>query len=116
MTISIDQAGRLKTEKTKLTTTLPTSVYLAKDRSRPVVVGIRITNSSAGAVTAAVALYDAAAVGDFPLTGTVSIAANDTLELSDMPLALLDNDAIKVTAGTANALDVVVTALEGVGR
>ncbi len=116
MSVSIDQAGRLKTEKTKLSTTLPTAVYLAKDRTRPVIVGIRITNSSAGAVTATVALHDAAAAGDFLLTGTVSIAAGDTLELSGMPLALLDNDAIKVTAGAGHALDVVVTALEGVGR
>lgn len=116
MTISIDQSGRLKTEKTKLATTLPTTVYLAKDRTRPVVVGMRITNFSAGAVTAAVALYDAAAAIDFQLTGTISIAANDTLELAGMPLALLDNDAIKVTAGTGNALDIFVTALEGVGR
>lgn len=116
MTISIDQAGRLKTEKTKLSTTAQTTAYLAKDRARPVVVGMRITNFSAGAVAANVALYDAAAASDFQLTGTVTIAANDVLELAGMPLALLDNDAIKVTAGTANALDVVVTALEGVGR
>lgn len=116
MSITIDQTGRLKSEKMSLATTAQTTVYSANDRVRPVVVGLRLTNTTGSTVSVTVALYDAVAASDFQLTGTVSLAANQSLEPVTLPLALLDNDSIKVTAGTGNALDVVVTALEGVGR
>lgn len=117
MTIAINQTGRLKTVATRLATTAATGVYTAPAGARPIVLGIRVANTTGSAVTAIVALRDAASASDAQLTGTASIAANGAIEIAGMPLALLDGDAIRVTAGTgSNALHVVVTALEAAGR
>lgn len=114
MTISVEQAGRLKTEHTILATTSQTTVYTARDRARPVVTNILVANTSGGAVTVIVVRNTSST--DYQLTGTASIAANDTLEITT-PIAMLDDDTIKATAGTgSSSLHVTVTALEGADR
>lgn len=116
MTISITQTGRLNTEKTILATTSATDVYTSHTRLAARIIGIRLANTTGSAVTAVVEQYDATDTTSYKLTGTVSIAANASEEISfNVPVALRDNDEIRVTAGTGNALHCFVTALEEIG-
>lgn len=116
MSITIARGGRVRTVRTALASTATTAVYTAEPSVRPIVLGIAIANITSATVTAIVESHDEAASAQVQLTGTHSIAGHDRLEISDIPLALLDGDEIRVTAGASASLHVHVSALEGAGR
>ena len=70
---------------------------------------IRVVNETSGAVTANVDVYDGTTA--YSLTGTVSIAANSSLEIYDEILQV--NESLRVTAGTGASL--VVHAIYSLG-
>lgn len=115
MSILVNQAGTLRSVGTRLTATAATACYAAPANARPLVSLVHVANYSAAAVSVTVTWYDAGAAASYTLA-SASLAANATLDLRDTPLALEDGDEIRVQAGTANAVDVTVTAMERAGR
>lgn len=82
-----------------LTATTATTI-IAASRNKQAVGKIRVVNTTAGAVTANVDVFDGSSA--FSLTGTVSIPANSAIEIYDELLQA--GHILRVTAGTGSAL------------
>lgn len=107
---------RCVSEGTHLTTTNATAVFAA-DEGIVGVIAIRIANITGGAVTATVGWYDASASTTYVLNYQCSVAANDDLTIEPSGgLWLETGDEVRVTAGSGNALDVIVTAYASPAR
>jgi hypothetical protein len=97
----------------QITATTATTVYTVPASSTVKVATMTVCNTTASPVTVQVGLIPSSggADGTHSVVAGYSLAANDTLSLRDyLNGAMLGpGDMISVTAGTANALDVVVT-------
>lgn len=94
--------------RVKLANTSATTIVAAKSLKQAIG-KIRVVNETSGAVTANVDIYNGTTA--YSLTGTVSIAANASLEIYDEILQV--NESLRVTAGTGASL--VVHAIYSLG-
>lgn len=83
--------------------TSATTIVTAQNYKQPIG-KIRVVNETGGAVTANVDVYDGTTA--YSLTGTVSIAANSSVEIYDEILGV--NEILRVTAGAGASLVVHV--------
>lgn len=97
-----------------LTTTAETTVYTAKQYVQ--VVNIHCANTSAASATVTVKWYDSSLADSFVLLNAAPVAANDALHLIVEAFGIASADEIRITAGTANVIDVTLTVVELPGR
>jgi uncharacterized cupin superfamily protein len=89
------------------------TLYTAPAATTTVVLGLAIANKSTAAVTVKVQFSDSSASTAHQLIENVSIPSGTTLEtLAGQKYILETGDALKVQAGTASALDVVLGVME----
>ena len=89
------------------------TLYTCPASTQTVVLGLAIANKTTNAVTVSVRFTDTSATADFQLLENVSIPANTTLEtLAGQKYILEAQDILKVKAGTASAIDVVMGLME----
>lgn len=95
---------------TKLTTTTQTTVYTADTANgnmHEVLIAVLVANVTSTDATVTVEWTDASAADTYSLATGMTVPANGTVWLRPINMPLDDADAIKATAGTANALHVV---------
>jgi hypothetical protein len=95
--------------------TVPTADVTTTPPQKPVqaiINAIRVTNDSGGAVVIDALISDASTAGDIKIAWQKSIASNTYEELLTRPIVLENSDILKVQAGGADALHVVVSILE----
>lgn len=103
MTIVANYSGGIEASiPVRLTTTAITDIYTGTDKNSTAAT-ITIANETGGAVSVIISYFD----------GTTnhavfrkSVPANDTIQVTNMPMKLKIGDKVKATAGTANALTV----------
>ncbi len=89
------------------------TLYTAPSATTTVVLGLAITNKNTQAVTVQVQFSDSSATSTHQLLDNVSIPAHTTLEaLAGQKYILEPADALKVQAGTATSVDVVLGVME----
>jgi hypothetical protein len=89
------------------------TLYTAPAATQVVILGLAITNKTTSAVTVKVQFADTSASTTHQLLNDVSIPANTTLEaLAGQKYILEATDVLKVQAGTATALDVILGVME----
>lgn len=89
------------------------TLYTAPAATQVVILGLAITNKTTSAVTVKVQFTDTSASTTHQLLNDVSIPANTTLEaLAGQKYILEATDVLKVQAGTATALDVILGVME----
>jgi hypothetical protein len=89
------------------------TLYTAPASTQVVVLGLAIANKTTSAVTVKVQFGDTSASTTHQLLENVSIPANTTLEtLAGQKYILEATDTLKVQAGSASALDVVLGIME----
>jgi hypothetical protein len=97
----------------QLSTTSATAVYTVPASTTAKVAQGTVCNTSGSAVTVSVSLLKSGdtADGTHAVISGYSLAAGDTLALKDYlgGAMLATGEAISVTAGTANVIDVVIT-------
>ena len=104
-------ANIYKNAKVDLTTTNNTTIYTAPSNSRAIIKSILVSEDSDNADTVTFTVTDAADAV-FSLFKDKAISAKATNELLTQPLVLLESEALKAQAATANRLHVVVSILE----
>ncbi|MDW6020236.1 hypothetical protein SAZ10_00505 [Mesorhizobium sp. BAC0120] len=98
----------------RLTTTSNTTVFTAAGYVQAI--GIRLANVTGAAATATVAWFSASQNSDFRLLFQHSVPANGQIWLPLEAFSLNQSDQIRVQAGTANAIDVILAISEIPGR
>lgn len=97
----------------QLATTTATSVYTVPANTTAKVATGTACNTSTSAVTVSVSLHKVGdtADGTHRVISAFSLAAGDSLSLTDYigGAMLAEGESISITAGTANAIDVVLT-------
>lgn len=97
----------------QLTTTAATSVYTVPTSATAKIASGTVCNTSASAVTVSVSLHRVGdtADGTHRVISGYSLAPGDTLSLHDYIAGAMlgEGESVNVTAGAANALDVVLT-------
>lgn len=97
----------------QLSTTSATSVYAVPANKTVKIAHGTICNTSGSAVTVSLSLLKSGdtADGTHQIISAYSLAAGDTLPLKDYVggAMLAENEAVSVTANTANVVDVVLT-------
>ena len=89
------------------------TLYTAPASTQVVVLGLAIANKTTAAATVQVQFTDTSASTTHQLLENVSIPANTTLEtLAGQKYILEATDILKVKAGTASSLDVVLGIME----
>ena len=89
------------------------TLYTAPASTTTVVLGLALANKTAQAVTVQVQYYDSSETANHQLLEDVAIPAKTTLEtLSGQKYILETGDALRIKAGTASALDVVLGVME----
>ena len=109
--LGLSVANIYKNAKVDLTTTNNTTVYTAPSNSRAIIKSILVSEDSDNADTITLTVTDAADAV-FSLFKEKTISAKATNELLTQPLVLLESEALKAQAATANRLHVVVSILE----
>lgn len=97
-----------------LTSTGNTTILTAKGYTQAI--GVRLANVTGSDANATVGWYDADATDEFRLIYQHVVPANGAVWFPLEAFALNENDEIRVQAGTANALDVVLSISETPGR
>ena len=108
MTSTLARAVRLRNAAVALNSTNQTTIYTVPAGHDAVLKTIQICETSGNATPVTLEFTDASASATFKLLGSKSIGANDHLLLL-LELNLNEGDAIKLTAGTANRLEAVLT-------
>ena len=104
-------ANTFVNKKVDLTSTSATTLYTVPSATTAVIKSILVSEDSGNADTITVTITDTSDAV-FSLFKTKAISANATSELLSAPLVLQESEVLKVTAGTANRLHVVLSALE----
>jgi hypothetical protein len=99
---------RYKNQGLNLTTTGTTSVFTAPSDATILVKQIQINNGSAGAVNLSVQITDASASVTFRIFNE-SLSASVTKDIINHTLVLEASDIIKMTAGTANEIQGIIS-------
>ena len=102
MTIQYKNAGF------NLSTTGTTSILTAPPSGRCLVKQIQAHNGSSGAVNLVTQVTDTSATATFRIDNA-SIAANTTRQIIAHTLVLEEGDVLKMTAGTANEIQGIVS-------
>ncbi|BCH30281.1 hypothetical protein MesoLjLc_22110 [Mesorhizobium sp. L-8-10] len=97
-----------------LTSTGNTTIFTAVGYVQ--VIGIRLANVTGSNVVATVNWFNSAANDQFRLLFQHAVPANGQVWLPLEAFALNESDQIRVQAGTANALDVILSISEIPGR
>lgn len=97
-----------------LSATTETAVYTAGAYAQ--VVGVRIANKAASDTTATLSWYSSKDDASYVLVYQAPILAHSYAYFPLEGFALISSDEIRVTAGAADALDVVLTVVEIPGR
>ncbi len=108
-------ANSFVNKKVDLTTTSVTTLYTVPSATTSIIKSILVSEDSGNADTITVTITDTSS-NVFSLFKTKSISANGTTELLSGPLVLEESEILKVTAATANRLDVILSALESKPR
>jgi hypothetical protein len=96
----------------KLTTTAQTTIYTAAGNNmNEVVEWVHIANTTASPATVTIEWTDSSAATTYTLIGGQNVPANVAIRL-ELGVGLPPGDALKATAGTANALQIVIAAAE----
>ena len=91
-----------------LSTTGTTSVLTAPTSGRCLVKQIQAHNGSTGAVNLVTQVTDTSATATFRIDNA-SIAANTTRQIISQALVLEEGDVLKMTAGTANEIQGIIS-------
>ena len=102
MTVQYKNAGF------NLTTTGTTSILTAPINGRCLVKQIQAHNGSTGVVTLVTQVTDTSATATFRIDNA-SIAANTTRQIISHTLVLEEGDVLKMTAGTGNEIQGIVS-------
>jgi hypothetical protein len=102
MTVQYKNAGF------SLTTTGTTSILTAPTSGRCLVKQIQAHNGSTGAVNLVTQVTDTSATATFRIDNA-SIAANTTRQIISHTLVLEEGDVLKMTAGTGNEIQGIVS-------
>lgn len=119
--LAVDVFDSIITKGSKLTTTAATTVYAntaANEGSATAATKLdncTICNTSAGGVTVIVTWYDLSATTAYAIYSGGTLAANTTLMI-DRVLSFKPGDELRITAGTANTLEVLVTTSTAASR
>lgn len=97
-----------------LATTTNTTVFRAVGYIQ--IIGLRLANVTGTDAVATVSWFSAGAEEEYRLLFQHVVPANGQLWLPLEAFALAENDEIRVQAGTANALDVILSISEVPGR
>jgi hypothetical protein len=97
--------------KVDLTTTDITTLYTVPDATTAIIKSIVVNDDSASGSTITVTITDSSAAV-FSIAAAQTVTAATLLELISQPLVAKQNEIIKVTAGNANRLHVVLSVLE----
>lgn len=105
-----------RAEGTSLTTTNATTVYTAiGGNMREMLNAVFVSNVTGTDATVTVVWTNDADSADYSLATGMTVPANGSVWLRPIGLPLASGDLIKVTAGTSDALDVIVM-LSELGR
>ena len=89
------------------------TLYTAPSATTAVLLGVALANKTGNSVTVQVQFADTSASTTHQLLESVSIPGNTTLEvLAGQKYILETGDILKVQAGTASAIDVVLGVME----
>ena len=99
---------RYKNQGINLTTTGTTSVLTAPSDATVLVKQIQINNGSVGAVNLSVQVTDTSASSTFRIFNE-GIAATSTKDIINHTLVLEAGDILKMTAGTANEIQGIIS-------
>ena len=99
---------RYKNQGINLTTTGTTSVLTAPSDATVLVKQIQINNGSVGAVNLSVQVTDTSASNTFRIFNE-GIAATSTKDIINHTLVLEAGDILKMTAGTANEIQGIIS-------
>jgi hypothetical protein len=99
---------RYKNQGLNLTTTGTTSVFTAPSDATILIKQIQINNGSSGAVNLSVQFTDTSASTTFRIFNE-SVAAATTKDIINQTLVLEASDILKMTAGTANEIQGVIS-------
>tara|TARA_R100000664_G_C2758440_1_gene147326 strand:- start:711 stop:1052 length:342 start_codon:yes stop_codon:yes gene_type:complete len=102
MTIQYKNAG------INLSTTDTTDILTSPTNARCLIKQIQIDNTSGSPVNLSVQVTDSSATATFRISGN-PIAANTTKDIIDKTLVLEEGDVLKMTAGTANEIQGIVS-------
>ena len=108
-------ANSFVNKKVDLTSTSATTLYTVPTATTAIVKSILVSDDSGSGDTVTVTITDTSD-NVFSLFKTKSISANGTTEVLSAPLVLEESEILKVTAATANRLDVVLSALQSKPR
>lgn len=108
MTSTLSRAVRLRNAAVALSSTNQTTVYTVPAGHDAVLKNIIICETSGNATPVTLELTDSSASSTFKLLGSKSVSANDFILLA-LELNLNEGDAIKLTAGTADRIQAVLT-------
>ncbi len=99
---------RYKNEGINLTTTGTTSVFTAPSDATILIKQIQINNGSTGAVSLSVQFTDTSASATFRIFNE-QVAATTTIDIINHTLVLEAGDVLKMTAGTADEIQGVIS-------
>lgn len=112
-TFAVTNNTRTRSEGARLADTSEATIYTA---ARPTkVIQFNIANRTGSAATISVDWEDTSASTDFELVYQKTINGNDSVFIETGALTLAAGDKIKATAGTGNAITIVVTVAETLG-
>ena len=104
-------ANRFINKKIKLTDTNSTTLFTVPTATTTIIRSILVSEYAGSGSSITVTLTDSSSVV-FNLFTTKSISSNATTELLTNPLILQESEILKVQAGDANRLQVIMSILE----
>jgi len=104
-------ANRYVNAAVELTTTSATDLYTVPGGCSALVQSVVVANEDSTTRTATASFYDSSAIATFTLIKDAEIPAASSMNVLDKPFALEAGDVIKITAGTANVMDVTASIL-----
>jgi hypothetical protein len=102
-------ANRYVNAAASLTTTSSTTIYTVPGGCSALVQSIVIANEDSVTRTATAEFYDSSATSTFTLIKDAGVPTASSLNMIDRPFVLEAGDQIRVTAGTANVMDVLAS-------
>lgn len=108
-------ANIYKNAKLDLTTNTVVTLYTVPSDSRAIIKSILVSDDSSSGSSITVDLFDgnpAGGASKFNLFKTKAISGNQTVQLIEEPLIMMESEVIQVTATDANRLHVVASILE----
>jgi hypothetical protein len=104
-------ANNYKNSKLDLTATTVTTLYTAPSATTAIVRSIIVSNDSGSDETLTLTITNSSSA-IFSVYKSKAVATLVTIELLTQPLVVLENEILKVTASTGNALHVIASYLE----